>query len=94
MQIVPLLLLGGGEITLELNFDEWLNSYLASKKQFFGVNINLRDVKISDAEFILALRCDSQKAKFLHKTDNDLAKQVAYIQSYKAKENEWYVTYM
>lgn len=80
----------GGGTTLELNFDEWLNGYLASKKQIFGISINLRDVETNDAEFILALRCDSQKAKFLHKTDNDLAKQITYIQNYKAKENEWY----
>lgn len=63
---------------------------MSPKKFIAGKSINLRDVEISDAEFILTLRCDSQKAKFLHKTENDLAKQIAYIQSYKAKEDEWY----
>ena len=63
---------------------------MSPKKFIAGKSINLRDVEIADAEFILALRCDSQKARFLHKTDNDLAKQIAYIQSYKAKQNEWY----
>lgn len=55
-----------------------------------GKTINLRDVEISDAEFILELRCDENKSKFLHKTQNDLAKQIEYIKNYKSKENEWY----
>ena len=36
-----------------------------------GKTINLRDVEIADAEFILELRCDENKSKFLHKTQND-----------------------
>lgn len=84
------MLLWGGGIALHIGFDKWLNNYLALKKQIFGININLREVESADAEFILSLRCDSQKAKFLHKTENDLAKQIAYIEDYKTKKNEWY----
>lgn len=83
-------MVGEGIIALKIDFDKWLNNYLAFKKQIFGISINLRDVESTDAEFILSLRCDTQKAKFLHKTENNLTKQIAYIESYKAKENEWY----
>ena len=65
-------------------------SHKKSQKFIAGKSINLREVEIADAEFILALRCDAQKAKFLHKTENNLAKQIAYIENYKSKENEWY----
>ncbi|MDR0822454.1 MAG: GNAT family N-acetyltransferase [Endomicrobium sp.] len=60
------------------------------EKFISGININLRDVKVSDAEFILALRTNEDKNKFLHKTDNDLNKQIDYINAYKEKINEWY----
>ncbi|MGX2985011.1 GNAT family N-acetyltransferase [Helicobacter sp. 23-1048] len=65
-------------------------SHKKSQKFIAGKSINLREVGIADAEFILALRCNEEKAKFLHKTENDLAKQIAYIENYKTKENEWY----
>lgn len=60
------------------------------KKIIFGKNINLRDVKLEDAQFILNLRCDESKAAFLNKTENDLEKQIQYIKKYKTKEQEWY----
>ncbi len=53
-------------------------------------SIILRDVEVDDAEFILSLRCDSNKAKFLNKTENNIEQQKEYIKKYKAKNNEWY----
>ncbi|MFR1671743.1 MAG: GNAT family N-acetyltransferase [Candidatus Gastranaerophilaceae bacterium] len=60
------------------------------KKFIAGKSINLRDVEIDDAEFILGLRCNEEKSKFLHKTDNSLDEQIKYIENYKNKNNEWY----
>ena len=61
------------------------------KKKFIaGKSVNLRDIEIADAEFVLELRCDEQKSRFLHKTENDLAAQIEYIKRYKNKEQEWY----
>ena len=34
-----------------------------------GKYVNLREVTVDDAEFILSLRCDENKSKFLHKTE-------------------------
>lgn len=60
------------------------------QKYIAGKNINLRDVEIEDAEFILSLRIDEQKSKYLHKTEDNIEKQIDYIKSYKQKLNEWY----
>lgn len=38
-------------------------------------SIILRDVEVDDANFILSLRCDSNKAKFLNKTENNIEQQ-------------------
>ncbi len=55
-----------------------------------GNYVKLRDVEIEDAEFILSLRCDDKKSKFLHKTENNLEKQKEYLKKYKTLNNEWY----
>ena len=48
-----------------------------------GKHVDLREVELSDAEFILSLRTDEFKSKFLHKTENDLGKQIEYLKNYK-----------
>lgn len=60
------------------------------KKFVSGRNINLRDITVDDAEFVLALRTDETKSRFLHKTDPDLQKQIDYIRSYKERTDQWY----
>lgn len=60
------------------------------EKSICGKNINLRDVELFDAQFILDLRCDEQKSTFLNKTEYNLEKQIQYIKKYKTKKNEWY----
>lgn len=55
-----------------------------------GKYVNLRNVSVSDAEFILSLRCDDKKSRFLHKTENDIEKQRQYIKSKENVKDEWY----
>lgn len=55
-----------------------------------GRYINLREAEVSDSAFILSLRTDSKKSKYIHKTPNDLQKQIEYMQHYKAQDDEWY----
>ena len=55
-----------------------------------GKYVTLREVRLEDAEFILNLRCDEKKAKYLHKTPNDIKKQIEYIKNYFFLKNEWY----
>lgn len=63
---------------------------LPHKEKLQGKFVNLREVTIDDAEFILKLRCDDKKSKFLHKTEYNVEKQIDYIKNYLKKDNEWY----
>lgn len=59
-------------------------------KPIEGKYVNLREAEIEDAAFILSLRCNEKKSRFLNKTENDLEKQTAYLKRYKTLDNEWY----
>ncbi len=63
---------------------------LLYKNLIEGKFVFIRDVEIEDAEFILKLRCDEKKAKYLHKTEYNVSKQIDYIKKYKELNNEWY----
>ncbi|MFT4693839.1 MAG: RimJ/RimL family protein N-acetyltransferase [Francisella sp.] len=52
----------------------------------YGKNINLRTVEEKDAEFILDLRQNENKNKYLSKTSVSIESQIAWIESYKEKE--------
>ena len=58
--------------------------------KLIGKYVSLREVTVDDAEFILSLRCDENKSKFLHKTEYNLENQVAYIKRYFELSDEWY----
>lgn len=51
-----------------------------------GKNFNLRLVDEFDAEFILNIRLDTDKAKFLSSVDDDLEMQKSWIRNYKVRE--------
>ncbi len=55
-----------------------------------GKLVNLRDVEISDAEFILSLRLNPEKNRFLHSTNSDIEAQKEYLRRYKEKTDEYY----
>lgn len=59
-------------------------------KPLEGKYVNLREVRLSDAPFILSLRCDKKKSKYLHKTENNLQNQIVYLEKYFSLDNEWY----
>ena len=59
-------------------------------KPLEGKYVNLREVELNDAAFILSLRCNEKKSRFLHKTENNLEKQIEYLKRYKTLDNEWY----
>lgn len=59
-------------------------------KKIEGKYINLREAEISDSEFILSLRTDEKKSRYIHQTDSDLNKQIEYMKRYKTLKNEWY----
>jgi hypothetical protein len=49
-------------------------------------NIKLRLVEESDADFIIALRTDVSKSKFISSTNIDIEKQKEWIREYKKRE--------
>lgn len=60
----------------------------------FGLRCRL--VRESDAEFILSLRTDPNKNKYIHSTDSDIEKQREWIREYKKREDlslEYYFIY-
>ncbi len=55
-----------------------------------GKYVTLRTVRVDDAKFILSLRCDPVKSKYLNKTEYNLEKQEVYIQNALLKNDEYY----
>ncbi len=63
---------------------------LPQKEKLLGKFVNLREIKVEDAQFVLDLRCNDKKSRFIHETEYNLEKQIEYIKNYLKKENEWY----
>lgn len=62
---------------------------LPKPEKLQGWFINLREITIGDAKFVLDLRCDEKKSKYLNKTEYNLEKQIDYINNYLKKDDEW-----
>lgn len=54
--------------------------------QIVGNNIILRLAEIYDASFIMNLRINGQKTKYLSRVDDDVEKQKIWLSDYKARE--------
>lgn len=59
-------------------------------QNLIGKYVALREVTTDDAEFILSLRCDEKKSKYLHKTEYNVDNQINYINHYFSIPDEWY----
>jgi hypothetical protein len=58
--------------------------------------LHCRFVNEKDAEFIVKLRTDEKRGRFIHSTDSDVEKQVEWLREYKqceAKGEEYYFIY-
>lgn len=55
-----------------------------------GNNLVLRDARKEDAAFILSLRTDAGKSRFLSRTSSDLAQQEAWLERYAADDGQIY----
>lgn len=55
-----------------------------------GNSLVFRDANVDDAEFILALRMDEKKGKYLSKTSPELEKQIKWLKSYKNDDSQIY----
>lgn len=55
-----------------------------------GESLVLRNVVVADAAFILSLRTDPQKSRYLSEVSDDLDAQVAWIRGYEKRDTEAY----
>ena len=55
-----------------------------------GNDLIFREVEIKDASFILSLRIDQNKSKFISKVSNNLDDQIAWIQQYQKANDQIY----
>lgn len=55
-----------------------------------GRNLIFRDVLVTDAEFILSLRVDRQRAQYLSPVSNDLEAQRTWIKNYRQGQGQAY----
>ena len=59
-------------------------------KEVIGNNIIFRDALKEDATFILGLRTDPKKAKYISKTSNNLMQQEAFLEKYSKDSEQVY----
>lgn len=52
----------------------------------YGLHVRLAQVE--DSPFILSLRTDEKLSRFIHVTDNNLGKQIAWMHEYKKREEK------
>jgi len=55
-----------------------------------GHKLVLREADVSDAEFILGLRTDPRKRRFISPTSPQLAQQIAWLAAYRAARDQAY----
>lgn len=58
--------------------------------EIIGNKLSFRDATEADAEFILSLRTDEKKSRFLTETDEDIAKQRIWLQKYATDNSQAY----
>jgi RimJ/RimL family protein N-acetyltransferase len=66
------------------------NLKILKAKRLVGKTLIFRNVETSDVNFILSLRTDSEKSKYLNKTSSDVSRQVAWLENYTNKDEEAY----
>jgi len=55
-----------------------------------GKNLVLRNVTINDAEFIVSLRTDPRKSKYLSPISGNIEEQINWLKSYQKSNNQAY----
>lgn len=55
-----------------------------------GRYVRLRTVELEDAEYTLAIRQDEKKNRYLHKVDNDINKQLAWLKEQRQRPGDYF----
>jgi RimJ/RimL family protein N-acetyltransferase len=67
-----------------------LQPRLRKAERVVGKTLAFRDASVADAEFILSLRTDTEKSRFLSAVSGDLADQQAWLNKYALAEDQAY----
>lgn len=67
-----------------------MNITLKKPEKISGKNVILRNANVNDAEFILNLRTDPIKGKYLSPTSNDLNSQIKWLEKYSKDNTQIY----
>lgn len=65
-------------------------SFLQKPEKIIGNNLIFRDANEDDATFILKLRTDSKKSKYISKTSSELVDQQLWLRKYKSDYDQIY----
>lgn len=60
------------------------------KGEIVGKYVKLRSIEEKDAKFSLDIRQDKKHTRFLHNVDNDINKQIKWIQKQQNRENDYF----
>ncbi|PKH22570.1 GNAT family N-acetyltransferase [Enterobacterales bacterium CwR94] len=67
-----------------------LHPAIVQENKIIGNNISLRNVSTEDAEFIISLRTEGQKGRFISATSSDISAQIKWIDSYLTGSGQAY----
>jgi len=59
-------------------------------ERVFGKTLNFRNARVADAEFILSLRTDEKKSRYLSKVGPDLSAQRNWLENYESTTDQAY----
>ena len=63
---------------------------LRKAKRIIGKNLVLRNAEFLDAAFILSLRTDANKSRYISSVSNQLSDQEVWLEQYAQRDNEAY----
>lgn len=69
-----------------MNLNNKDEPHILKASKVVGKNLILKNASELDAQFILSLRTDDDKSKFLSKTSNDLKAQIEWLKGYESKK--------
>lgn len=64
--------------------------FIRKALQVVGDTLTFRNVKVDDASFILSLRTDVEKSRYLSAVNNDLAEQESWLERYATSTDQAY----
>lgn len=66
------------------------NLFITQAEKIIGRTIQLRNVTPKDAEFIVRVRTNEKKSRFISNTSNDVGNQLKWIESYLVSKGQAY----